>query len=214
MRWYFFTEMFDEFNGFFLFAMVLFPYLVAVPALARFGDRRPALALFLALVAADAFGAYPTLGSLAGALGFLPLFSVTPRVSRGSRPPLESSTAAPGFVVAALFAFAIVLAPIFWRLWIETRAANANFFFGACLAYRRARRARGNRAARDRERPRDRVTRTAARGGRGWGGGGMKTEGLRRRAGRARVRRNSAKPPHTNVCVLIRDATRVNARAT
>ena len=178
VRWYFFTEMFDEFNGFFLFAMVLFPYLVAVPALARFGDRRPALALFLALVAADAFGAYPTLGSLAGALGFLPLFSVTPRVSRGSRPPLESSTAAPGFVVAALFAFAIVLAPIFWRLWIETRAANANFFFGACLAYFAARAALAVETAR-RAIANDRAIKYAnggeggAGGGGGVGGGGM-----------------------------------------
>jgi phosphatidylinositol glycan class U len=160
--------------------MVLFPYLVAVPALARFGDRRPALALFLALVAADAFGAYPTLGSLAGALGFLPLFSVSP-TARGSRPPLESSTAAPGFVVAALFAFAIVLAPIFWRLWIETRAANANFFFGACLAYFAARAALAVETAR-RAIANDRAIKYGNGGdgrageARGIGEGGMKTE--------------------------------------
>jgi len=40
-----------------------------------------------------------------------------------------------GFVVGCFFLITSVMGPIVWHLWIYSRSANANFYFGVTLAF-------------------------------------------------------------------------------
>jgi phosphatidylinositol glycan class U len=40
-----------------------------------------------------------------------------------------------GFVVGCSFLITSVMGPIVWHLWIYSRSANANFYFGVTLAF-------------------------------------------------------------------------------
>ena len=40
-----------------------------------------------------------------------------------------------GFVVGCFFLTTSVMGPIVWHLWIYSRSANANFYFGVTLAF-------------------------------------------------------------------------------
>lgn len=40
-----------------------------------------------------------------------------------------------GFLVANIFLYSSVLAPIFWHLWIYAGSGNANFFYAITLVY-------------------------------------------------------------------------------
>jgi phosphatidylinositol glycan class U len=123
LHWYFFAEMFDDFRAFFLCAFAGFGAFLVLPAVVRMGRDRPLFCVFVAKLCATATAPYPTLGDVAGHLAMLPLFAEPLRRYRG------------GFLVAAAYAFVGILAPIFWRLWIESRVANANFFFAVTLAH-------------------------------------------------------------------------------
>lgn len=123
LYWYFFAEMFDDFRAFFLCAFAGFGAFLVLPAVVRMGRDRPLFCVFVAKLCATATAPYPTLGDVAGHLAMLPLFAE----------PLERYRG--GFLVAAAYAFVGILAPIFWRLWIESRVANANFFFAVTLAH-------------------------------------------------------------------------------
>ena len=123
LYWYFFAEMFDDFRAFFLCAFAGFGAFLVLPAVVRMGRDRPLFCVFVAKLCATATAPYPTLGDVAGHLAMLPLFAEPLEMYRG------------GFLVAAAYAFVGILAPIFWRLWIESRVANANFFFAVTLAH-------------------------------------------------------------------------------
>ena len=123
LYWYFFAEMFDEFRAFFLCAFAGFGAFLVLPAVVRMGRDRPLFCVFVAKVCATATAPYPTFGDVAGHLAMLPLFAELLSGYRG------------GSLVAGAYAFVGILAPIFWRLWIESRVANANFFFAVTLAH-------------------------------------------------------------------------------
>jgi hypothetical protein len=46
-----------------------------------------------------------------------------------------SSDMQQGFVVCCFFLLSSVLGPVVWQLWIYSRSANANFYFGVTLAF-------------------------------------------------------------------------------
>ena len=115
--------MFDEFRAFFLCAFAGFGAFLVLPAVVRVGRDRPLFCVFVAKTCATATAPYPTFGDVAGHLAMLPLFAEPLSGYRG------------GSLVAGAYAFVGILAPIFWRLWIESRVANANFFFAVTLAH-------------------------------------------------------------------------------
>ena len=123
LYWYFFAEIFDDFRAFFLCAFAGFGAFLVLPAVVRMGRDRPLFCVFVAKVCATATAPYPTFGDVAGHLAMLPLFAEPLSGYRG------------GSLVAGAYAFVGILAPIFWRLWIESRVANANFFFAVTLAH-------------------------------------------------------------------------------
>ena len=72
--WYFFTEMFDNFRDFFLFAFDYFPVVLCVPVVVRLGADEPLFCVFVARLLCVVFSPYPTLGDASGYLALLPLF--------------------------------------------------------------------------------------------------------------------------------------------
>ena len=122
--WYFFTEMFDNFRVFFLFAFDYFPVVLCVPVVVRLGADEPVFCVFIARLLCVVFSPYPTLGDAAGYLALLPLFRASLAGAGGF-----------GYLVCAGYVASALLSPIMWRLWIVDRVANANFFFATTLAW-------------------------------------------------------------------------------
>ena len=122
--WYFFTEMFDNFRDFFLFAFDYFPVVLCVPVVVRLGADEPVFCVFVARLLCVVFSPYPTLGDASGYLALLPLFRTQLAGAGGL-----------GYLVAAGYVASALLSPIMWRLWIVDRVANANFFFATTLAW-------------------------------------------------------------------------------
>jgi len=122
--WYFFTEMFDNFRDFFLFAFDYFPVVLCVPVVVRLGADEPVFCVFVARLLCVVFSPYPTLGDAAGYLALLPLFRTRLAGAEGI-----------GYLVCAGYVVSALLSPIMWRLWIVDRVANANFFFATTLAW-------------------------------------------------------------------------------
>lgn len=122
--WYFFTEMFDNFRVFFLFAFDYFPVALCVPVVVRLGWDEPTFCVFVARLLCVVFSPYPTLGDASGYLALLPLFRTQLAGAGGL-----------GYLVAAGYVASALLSPIMWRLWIVDRVANANFFFATTLAW-------------------------------------------------------------------------------
>lgn len=122
--WYFFTEMFDNFRDFFLFAFDYFPVVLCVPVVVRLGADEPVFCVFIARLLCVVFSPYPTLGDAAGYLALLPLFRTRLAGAEGI-----------GYLVCAGYVVSALMSPIMWRLWIVDRVANANFFFATTLAW-------------------------------------------------------------------------------
>ena len=114
LYWYFFAEMFDDFRAFFLCAFAGFGAFLVLLGGSN-GARQTVVLRFAAKLCATATAPYPTPRDVAGHLAMLPLFAEPLEMYRG------------GFLVAAAYAFVGILAPIFWRLWIESRVANSIF---------------------------------------------------------------------------------------
>lgn len=92
------------------------------PTLVRLGHR-PLFVAYVTISCIAMCKSYPSAADLATALALLPMFGA------------ELSGMRVGFLVTMILLFVAVLAPTFWYFWIETNAANANFFFGVTLAY-------------------------------------------------------------------------------
>lgn len=121
--WYFFTEMFEHFRGLFICAFQINAVaLYVAPLTLRFHEEPMLLAVSLTALTA-VFKSYPCLGDVGFYLGLLPmwrhLFSFMQQ----------------GFIVGCFFVITSVLGPVFWHLWIYSRSANANFYFGVTLAF-------------------------------------------------------------------------------
>ncbi|KAG8327294.1 hypothetical protein J6590_022717 [Homalodisca vitripennis] len=121
--WYFFTEMFEHFRALFICAFQLNAGLLYVAPLSLRMYREPVL-LAASLTALTAvFRSYPSVGDVGFYLALLPMWKHLFHYMQQ------------GFVVGCFFLVTSVLAPVLWHLWIYSRSANANFYFGVTLAF-------------------------------------------------------------------------------
>ncbi|ETV83371.1 hypothetical protein H257_04115 [Aphanomyces astaci] len=120
--WYFFMELFDRFQSYFLVLLHLHPYLYVLPLFIRLRARPLAFAcVLLALV--SIFQPYPSLGDIGFAL---PCFLLHPSSIIGM--PTK-------FVLAAGLGVATVLLPVMGFLWLYPGSGNANFFYNQTLVF-------------------------------------------------------------------------------
>ncbi|KAJ1959251.1 hypothetical protein IWQ62_004688 [Dispira parvispora] len=120
--WYFFIEMFDHFRAFFLIAFQLHTFIFAVPISIRF-RHQPLFASILLLGIITLFKSYPSVSDMVLYLALLPLYHEIFKYMRYS------------FLLVNAMIYALVLAPLFWHLWIYQGSGNANFFYAATLVY-------------------------------------------------------------------------------
>lgn len=121
--WYFFTEMFEHFRPLFIWAFQInASFLYLVPLTLRLHSEPMLLATSLTALTAI-FKSYPCLGDVGFYLALLPMWKHLFNYMQQ------------GFVVTCFFIITSVLGPIVWHLWIYSRSANANFYFGVTLAF-------------------------------------------------------------------------------
>ncbi|KAJ1978149.1 hypothetical protein H4R34_003315 [Dimargaris verticillata] len=120
--WYFFIEMFDHFRSFFLVVFQLHTFIFAAPVCIRFNNH-PVLAFTVLCGIMALFKSYPSVGDMVLVLALLPLHHQVFKYMRYT------------FLTVGLMVYALVLAPLFWHLWIYQGSGNANFFYAATLVY-------------------------------------------------------------------------------
>ncbi|XP_021925495.1 phosphatidylinositol glycan anchor biosynthesis class U protein isoform X2 [Zootermopsis nevadensis] len=121
--WYFFTEMFENFRLLFICAFQInATVLYLIPLTLRFHGEPMLLATSLTALTAI-FKSYPTLGDVGFYLALLPMWKHLFKYMQQ------------GFVVGCSFLSTSVMGPVVWHLWIYSRSANANFYFGVTLAF-------------------------------------------------------------------------------
>lgn len=121
--WYFFTEMFENFRLLFIYAFQINAALLyLVPLTLRLHGEPMLLATSLTALMA-VFKSYPSLGDVGFYLALLPMWKHLFNYMQQ------------GFIVGCFFLITSVMGPIVWHLWIYSRSANANFYFGVTLAF-------------------------------------------------------------------------------
>lgn len=120
--WYFFIEMFDTFIPFFKAVFNIFIVAFIAPFTLRY-HKQPFYAFILCIGWIALTKPYPSLGDAGFFFSFLPFFA-----------PLFGYLRYP-IISALLFLHAIVLAPIFYHLWVVLGSGNSNFFlcYFSCL---------------------------------------------------------------------------------
>jgi len=121
--WYFFTEMFEHFRSLFIFSFQLNAIILYLPPLSLRFHSNPMLLAMSLMAIMSIFKSYPSLGDVGFYTSFLPLWK-----------HLYSNMQQPFVIVYALI-ITSVLGPTVWHLWIYSRSANANFYFGVTLAF-------------------------------------------------------------------------------
>ncbi|CEL60844.1 Phosphatidylinositol glycan anchor biosynthesis class U protein OS=Homo sapiens GN=PIGU PE=1 SV=3 [Rhizoctonia solani AG-1 IB] len=120
--WYFFTEMFDHYRPFFLFAFSAHPLIYIAPICMKF-RHDPFYAAYLLLGISATLKSYPT---LADAGLFISLMSIFPETFSYLRHPL------PTFL---LHLHSALLMPLASHLWLSQGTGNANFLYAATLVF-------------------------------------------------------------------------------
>ncbi|AJV59065.1 GPI-anchor transamidase subunit gab1 [Saccharomyces cerevisiae] len=120
--WYFFIEMFDTFIPFFKAVFNIFIAVFITPFTLRY-HKQPFYAFILCIGWIVLTKPYPSLGDAGFFFSFLPFFT-----------PLFGYLRYP-IISALLFLHAIVLAPIFYHLWVVLGSGNSNFFYAISLVY-------------------------------------------------------------------------------
>lgn len=121
--WYFFTEMFDHFRDLFIYAFQInVSLLYLVPLSIKF-KKYPFLLTVSIIFIHAIFKSYPSVGDVGFVFSLLPCFLHLFSFSQQS------------FLVGVILLISSSLAPIWWYLWIYCNSANANFYFGATLAF-------------------------------------------------------------------------------
>ncbi|KAG8240226.1 hypothetical protein J437_LFUL004686 [Ladona fulva] len=121
--WYFFTEMFEHFRSLFLAAFQLNALALYVGPLSMRLRSAPFLLAEALVALAAVFRSYPSLGDIALPLALLPMW-------RHLFAYMQQ-----GFIVGCFLLITSVLGPTVWHLWIYSRSANANFYFGVTLFF-------------------------------------------------------------------------------
>ncbi|EJS41227.1 gab1p [Saccharomyces arboricola H-6] len=120
--WYFFIEMFDTFIPFFKAVFNIFIAAFITPFTLRY-NKQPFYAFILCIGWIALTKPYPSLGDAGFFFSFLPFFT-----------PLFGYLRYP-IISALLFLHAVVLAPIFYYLWVGLGSGNSNFFYAISLVY-------------------------------------------------------------------------------
>ncbi|CAO3653942.1 unnamed protein product [Cunninghamella echinulata] len=122
MFWYFFIEIFDQFRSFFLMVFQFHTFIFMAPLCIRF-RQQPVFIITILCGIIAVFKSYPSIGDAVLYLSLVPVHDELFKYCRY------------GFLVANLFLYSSVLAPIFWHLWIYAGSGNANFFYAITLVY-------------------------------------------------------------------------------
>ncbi|CAO3599059.1 unnamed protein product [Absidia cylindrospora] len=122
MFWYFFIEIFDQFRSFFLMVFQFHTFIFVAPLCIRF-RHHPVFVLTILCGIVAVFKSYPSVGDVTLYLALVPVHDELFKYCRY------------GFLVANLFLYSSVLAPIFWHLWIYAGSGNANFYYAITLVY-------------------------------------------------------------------------------
>ncbi|KAG9103357.1 hypothetical protein FRC06_011304 [Ceratobasidium sp. 370] len=120
--WYFFTEMFDHYRPFFLFAFSAHPLIYVAPICMKF-KHDPFYAAYLLLGVSATLKSYPTLADAGLFISLTPLF---PETFAYLRHPLPT---------VLLHLHAALLMPLASHLWLAQGTGNANFLYAATLVY-------------------------------------------------------------------------------
>ncbi|XP_043483224.1 phosphatidylinositol glycan anchor biosynthesis class U protein [Leptopilina heterotoma] len=123
LYWYFFTEMFEHFRWLFIASFQINVNLLYVVPLALKLRRDPMLLAFSYLAIAAIFKSYPSIGDVGFYMSLLPLWKHLFQHMQQI------------FIVGCFMLFCTAFAPTVWHLWIFSRSANANFYFGVTLAF-------------------------------------------------------------------------------
>ncbi|KAH8249700.1 hypothetical protein KR032_011517 [Drosophila birchii] len=121
--WYFFTEMFEHFRTMFLITFQLNATVLYLLPLSIKLRKEPLLLATVLVALMAVFRAYPSLGDVGFYLALLPLWKRCWKFM------------AHGFVVFTFFLVTLSMMGALWHLWIYAGSANANFYFGATLAF-------------------------------------------------------------------------------
>ncbi|XP_064539061.1 phosphatidylinositol glycan anchor biosynthesis class U protein [Drosophila montana] len=121
--WYFFTEMFEHFRTMFLITFQLNATVLYLVPLSIKLRKEPLLLATVLVSLMAVFRAYPSLGDVGFYLALLPLWRRCWKFM------------AHGFVVFTFFLITLSMMGALWHLWIYAGSANANFYFGATLAF-------------------------------------------------------------------------------
>ncbi|KAH6601054.1 hypothetical protein BASA50_001882 [Batrachochytrium salamandrivorans] len=122
LYWYFFIEMFDQFRTFFLVVFHITTIIFTMPVTLRF-NKHPLFVAFMLAGFSALFKSYP---SIADTALFLSLSAIYPEVFKYARNMF--------FAITAL-AYATLLGPLFFNLWVYSGAGNANFFYAITLVF-------------------------------------------------------------------------------
>ena len=120
--WYFFTEMFDHFQEFFVFVFQMNIVIYSIPLAIRLKEHA-IFQLYIVMFVVSIFKSYPSYADVQLCLSLLPLWCHAIKYMRNV------------FIESLLFLVVSVLSPIFWHLWIYTASANANFYFAITLTF-------------------------------------------------------------------------------
>nr|XP_002124479.1 phosphatidylinositol glycan anchor biosynthesis class U protein [Ciona intestinalis] len=120
--WYFFTEIFNHFQTFFLFVFQINALFFFVPLSIKLRSH-PICLMFILTCIISTFKSYPCVGDATLWISMLPLWSHT---FKYQRQPL---------IVTVMLLTTTILCPVMWHMWIVAHSANANFYFAASLAY-------------------------------------------------------------------------------
>ncbi|KAK2714896.1 hypothetical protein QYM36_009783 [Artemia franciscana] len=123
--WYFFIEMFEHFESFFLCVFQINAIVYVLPLTMRF-YRDPPLLIYIVISLLAIYKSYPSIADVGFYMSLLPLWRFTFKHTRYS------------FTVVCMFVASCVLGPILWHLWIYSGSANANFFFAMTLVFNAA----------------------------------------------------------------------------
>jgi len=121
--WYFFTEVFDRFRGFFLLVFLAHIIFYIFPLILRFSDE-PFFLCWCVIAIIMQFQSYPVVADTAYSFILL-LFNFSllrPKIRRI-------------YVMGFVFMGSCIVGYVMWFLWLQAGSGNANFFFFQTMIY-------------------------------------------------------------------------------
>ncbi|KAF6039478.1 PIGU [Bugula neritina] len=120
--WYFFTEVFQHFELFFIIVFQVNAFIYTIPLAIKLRNHSVFL-LYTLIVLISIFKSYPTYADVGFYLSFIPCWSFTHKYMKNV------------FIVSNMYIWCAALSPVFYHLWIYAGSANANFYFALTLVF-------------------------------------------------------------------------------